>query len=81
MAMDEIMMVMNPAAASESPKRELLNNTTITPPTTLVNTPGKTLGKELMISTIRKPSQNLDKVAMPLKTQLILRENLSPGIY
>lgn len=49
--MDEIMMVINPAAGPETPTREPLINPTTIPPTTPAKSPGKTLGKEGMFST------------------------------
>ena len=49
--MDEIMMVINPAAGPDTPTREPLINPTTIPPMTPAKSPGKTLGKEVIPST------------------------------
>ena len=51
MLMEEIMMVINPAAGPETPTREPLINPTTIPPITPARSPGKTLGKEGIFST------------------------------
>jgi len=75
------MMVMNPAAGPETPKREPLHNPTTIPPITPANHLGKTLRKEDRFSRFVEARPMPKKVAIPLKTQLILRENLSQRIY
>lgn len=49
--MDEMMIVINPAAGPETPTREPLINPTTIPPITPAKSPGKTLGKEGISST------------------------------